>query len=435
MRRYFSRISTQRVADTAFLTATSYAGAVLGFVTSAYAARVLGPDALGQAAVIMGIPALIWSFSAVKSVSVTTRYIVEGAHKAAPEQVNRVIRMGLLVDLAPALLTVLVAVAAGGLLLPSSTRAEAYGILILHVLAYPFYSLAGTGIAVLNAFERFRMLAILFASEKLLGLIATLVVLKQVSTVRAYVLTQAFVMGAYGLALAIAGSVYARRRTGVWWWRRAAPLGVDLIREIRGMLGWNYVTVSVSGVVDNVPLLVLGHVNAAGAGFWKVGASIISASSYFESAMNRVLYPKLVREYQTSPASHIRAMLMGWSLKGGASAAVAYLVLLIALAPLVRLGFGAEYLAMVPGTQLLLFASALCALVFWLNNAYYAAGRVDRWAKAYAIYAAAVVVACVTSIPAGGFVAACASVAALRVAFALSMTLSYGRQLNVGMAA
>jgi hypothetical protein len=57
------------------LAGSQYVAAAVGLVTSVVSARLLGPKDFGLAAVVMSYPMLLGSLVAVKSGSVTTRYI------------------------------------------------------------------------------------------------------------------------------------------------------------------------------------------------------------------------------------------------------------------------------------------------------------------------------------------------------------------------
>src|SRR5687768_14059097 len=85
-------------SDSAMLAASQYLAAIEGFLTNIIAARMLGPSDYGSAALIMAYPTLLWSFAAVKSISVTTRYLASLHMNRQHSDVESICKLGYTLD-------------------------------------------------------------------------------------------------------------------------------------------------------------------------------------------------------------------------------------------------------------------------------------------------------------------------------------------------
>jgi O-antigen/teichoic acid export membrane protein len=383
-----------------------YGAAGIGLVTTLVAARWLGPEAFGLAAVIMAYPAAVFSFASVKTSSVTQRYASGFRATGRRDELLAVVRLGFTVDfgvslVAVALVTVAVVVVGD---LPGT--AGQGDLVTAFALSLPMMSFAGTGFVVLSAFGLFGMAAALQLGEKAVVLLAVVGALLIDRGSAAFVLASAAGQAAAGLAWLLVSSAVLARRTGRWWWtaswRSLAGLGV----ELRSLFGWNFVGVTLSGAMSQLPVVLLGAMRSpVEAGYFRLASTIAVTADYVEAAMSRVAYPLLASSDAEGDVAKTARLVRGWSRR---EAPVATLIVLAAMAALplfVAVVFGDEYGDMIAGAEVLLAGVAVSTAFFFVFPYLYATGQVRTWVFAYGTYAAFALGTGALLAPSGGFLA------------------------------
>jgi O-antigen/teichoic acid export membrane protein len=373
--------------------AAQFTGIGLAVITTAVSARLMGPAAYGVAGMAIAYPSLLCSCLAVKSNAVTTRYLAalrSGSHAA---QIGAICKLGFFVDFAASgAAFVLVGLSAGMVSTTLLHLPDMRGDTIIYAASLPVYSLIGTSGAILASWGRFRTLAFLQVLDRLMTLVSVVVALGLGSGVHGYVRGRAIAQVAIGLLMVAVASSFVRSVSGRWWWRSSLASIGAIRREILTFFGWNYVTVTLSGLVAQLPVLVLGSVRGPiEAGYYRIGANLVTIGSALESSLARVVYPLLSEQWGNNSREAVFGMVRRWTVRGGVPLACAALTSLPLLPVLVPWVLGAQYANMVLGTQVMMAAAAMNLAFFYATALYYAAGRVAMWAKAYAVYSLAVV--------------------------------------------
>ena len=80
----------------------------------------------------------------------------------------------------------------------------------------------------------------------------------------------------------------------VAWWRAPVKRIAWLRRELGATMGWNYLMVTLSGLMAQLPLMWLGRVRGPEeAGFFRLATTIVTTVGYVEGALGRVVSPIL----------------------------------------------------------------------------------------------------------------------------------------------
>jgi O-antigen/teichoic acid export membrane protein len=174
---------------------------------------------------------------------------------------------------------------------------------------------------------------------------------------------------------------------GTWWKASLKPV-VSLKRELMGFFGWNYLSVTLSSLMGQLPVMLLGRFRGPEeAGFYRIATSIVTVSSYLQNALGRVAYPILSARWSIEERENLRNSLKRWTLYAGLPAGMS-LILMIPLLPfLVILLFGSNYQPIITGAQVMMLSAAISTIFFWLSPFYYASGRISLWVKGYTLQA------------------------------------------------
>jgi O-antigen/teichoic acid export membrane protein len=359
------------------LAGSQYVAAAVGLLTSVVSARLLGPKDFGLVAVVTSYPMLLGSLVAVKSGTVTTRYIARFRAEQRADLLAGICKLGYALDFLVSL---------GSALLVTATSWWVAALMIVFAASFPVWSLSGTSQAILTSFERFRWVALLQVLDQIIGSVLVIGLL-----LGGFGVAGAVLGGALGnilialIATCVASNVLRRERLPAWW--RGSIKDVRPLRnEISGLFGWNYLIVTGSGLMGQLPLMFLAHFRGPeAAGFYRLAVSIVTVGSYLETSMGRVVYPALSARWNTDSRTRVLEALKRWTTNAGLPVCLFVLLSLPFFPILIPLIFGSQYAPMVRGAQIMMAGAALSALFFWLNSIYYASANLNIWTLGYAL--------------------------------------------------
>src|SRR5215510_12605592 len=203
--RAMQRTLTHPLAsDSALLATSQYLAATIGFLTNIIAARMLGPRDYGAAALIMAYPTLLWSFAAVKSISITTRYLASFYTSQQRSDVESICKLGYSLDFCSAVAAFGLVSGTGWWVAPTMyDTPTTYGLMLAYASSYPLFSLNGTSSAVLASLGRFRCLAALQIVDRGIMLILVALLLYTGSGILGIVVATAIGQATSGITMAI----------------------------------------------------------------------------------------------------------------------------------------------------------------------------------------------------------------------------------------
>lgn len=401
------------VRDASVLTLAQYGSKVLGLATAVLAARLLGPDKYGLAAVVMAYPVLVRALLALKSDLVTTRYVAgfraSGQHAAL---------LGLC-KLTYGLDFVLGVITVGAVWLTATRwagealRAQpAAWLAVAFAASFPFQFLSKTSLSVFASWGLFSRMALFQLAERALTLVLVVGLIRAGFGVAGIVLGTGAAAAAVGVGMLVAATrVLVSARLGLWWRGSVADIR-HLWKELIAFAGWNQFAISVGAAAGQLPVLLLGNYwGPAMAGFYRLAATIVTASGYPEDSLRRVVYPTLSARWERGGRAGLSLTLRRWTLTAGSIAAGLQLAVIPLLPMVVPLAFTRVYLPIVPGTQLMLVGAAIGSLLFWLKPLYYSANLVNAWATGYGAYQVALLGAVWFAAARFGFVGVAAATA------------------------
>jgi O-antigen/teichoic acid export membrane protein len=376
------------VPSAALLTSGQYVAASVGFVTTLLAARWLGPEAFGLAAVIMAYPAAVSSFASIKTSMVIQRYVSGFQATRRYPELLAACKLGFGVDFAVSVLATALVIATV-LVFGDLPGTEGNGELIaIFALSLPLGSFVGTSIVVLFAFGRIALVAALQVVQKVLLLVAVVTALLIETTTSALVLAIAAGQAAGGLVYLAVASLLLDRAVGDQWWRASWASLRDFARELRSLLGWNFIGVTLTGALTHVPVLLLGAIRSpAEAGYFRIGSTIAITADAVEAAMSRVAYSTLAAIHAEADVQRAARLVVAWSRRESLLGLLAVFAAIALLPALVLIGLGRDYTGMIAGTEMLLVGTAASTAFFFVAPCLYSTGRIKKWVVASGIYA------------------------------------------------
>jgi O-antigen/teichoic acid export membrane protein len=387
------------------LAGSQYIAAAIGLLTNVIAARMLGPADYGSAALIMTYPTLLWSFVSFKPMSITIRYISGFRATGRSEELISICKLGYTLDLV-ASIVVFVLIGGTGWWVARYIYniPDTFWLTIVYGASFPFFSLIGTSQAILTSWEYFHWLSIFQILEKIITFFLILGFLSSGFGASGMIIAIAIGYSASGIIMMIAATYLLYRDGFGYWWSAPISNVASLRKELIAFFGWNYITVTLSGIMGQVPIMLLGRLRGLeDAGFYRLATSLITTGSYVEAALSKVTYPVFSAHWGAGEIEKLRSMIKTWTLRGGIPAGVLLLITIPFFPFILPKVFGPDYSPMVPGVQVMMVGAAIGAVFFWLNPYYYASGRIELWTKIYFVYTAFVIISGWFCVPLWGF--------------------------------
>jgi O-antigen/teichoic acid export membrane protein len=399
------------IQSTALLSAGQYVAAAVGFATTLLAARWLGPQSFGLAAVIIAYPTVVSSFASVKTAAVTQRYI-SGFHATRQHsELLAMCKLGFVVDFGISMFAMTLVVLTVFLVGDLPGTGSDGDLVAFFALSLPLGSFVGTSIVVLFAFGRFGLIATLQVMQKVLVFITVLAALVIHPGPAAFVVGTGIGQATSGLIYLFVASASLDRTVGDRWWKARWSVLKGLRRELRSMLSWNFLSVTLSGAMVQVPILLLGAIRSpVEAGYFRLASTIAVTADAVEAAMGRVAYSTLAVADAKADVHGVARLVVNWSRREARLGALAVLAGMALLPGFVLIALGHRFMGMVPGAEMLLVGTAVSTAFFFLIPYLYSSGQIRKWVVAYGIYAlAALGISAFVARP-GGFFAVAAVV-------------------------
>ncbi|WP_207477029.1 lipopolysaccharide biosynthesis protein [Arenibaculum pallidiluteum] len=349
---------------------------VMQLATFAVIARGLGPVEFGYFALLQTHVQFLSGFATVQSNQAVIHYGVKHLGAEDLPAFQAVLKAGSLMDVAGAVLAMLLAVA----LAPAVAGFLEWDERIV------FYAQCFAPLALANAIATPKGMLRLFGRFDLLARhVVVTPAVRLVGSAVAFLLEAP--LGGYLVVWFVAG--YAGAAVAIWMaWRQAAgkELLAGFTRDLRGLSRpnpgiWRFMAISnVHSTLALVPnyvsvFLVGGLVGPAAAGLYKVAREIGTGLGKPVDLLNQAIYPDLTRLAAARDWRSLGRIAVRSGMMAGAVGAALFLVIVLAGDWVVGLLFGAEFVAATPVLTLLMLSTAISVTVFAAEPVLYALGR------------------------------------------------------------
>lgn len=393
---FWKVLSHRFVRHVGALTAANGINVVLTFVQGILVARWLGPELYGVTALVMSIPAFVYTFFDARSAEASIKYLSEFHALGERQQAAALCRLGYIIDFGVAALAFL-----SSLLLSSWAsrvivhRPELDWLIIVYACAFIPRSLQGTSYAVLAVQGRFPVIA-------LIGSIATVL---RVALVLGLVLAGWNVIGViWGntISMSLTGLIYAfyaqplmRRSWGTISWFTTWSVLKGHRRKVISFLAYNDLNALLGMIPKQLDIVLLGYLRGPlETGFYKLAKSFAVAVGQIAGPLQSVTYPELARlwamQNKIELSQKIKKLAFQVGLPLGLTVASGTILIPFIVPHLI----GEAYRPALPAIELLTISSAVSLAFFWLRPVFMATERIHLWLLFTIIVVVSFTIAC-----------------------------------------
>jgi len=341
----------------------------LGIFQSILVARWLGPKDFGIAALVLGVPALIFTFFDPQTREAVVKYLGEFTTTGDEQKALAVPKLAYVIDgllgiFGVAVVALLAPLAATHILHDSSLVV----LLIIAGVAQTASAPAETSRAVLATFGRFDAIAWQQSGTTVMRLGFVLVAMGTGAGLDGFVYA---VCAASVLDALIAGWLAhraIRRSLGHAWWHGRRRDVAPRLSEMRHFLIYTELTTLVSVFVKQADVVILGWIRGpVEAGYYRLARSITTPATTGTLSLQSVLYPRVAQLTAGDEPVDFLARARQWFLRAGLPLGLASLVFVPVVPQIIETLAGPGYLGAVAATKWLLVGSAFVLACFWLR--------------------------------------------------------------------
>lgn len=360
------------------LGAAEVVGLMASLVQALVLARTLGPRAYGTAALILALPAFVFTFFDPQASEAVVKYLGAATAKDDGPRARGVIKVAYLVDASLALVGIAVVAAcapwAADRILGSDSQA---GLLVVAASCIGLAAPADTSRAVLSTFGRFSAVAWVDGANAAARAALVIGLVSAGHGVAGVVVGTGAGLVAQSLLLGGLAHACTRRATGESWLRGRRDAIRPQLREMGRFLLYTDLTSLAAVFVKQADLVVLGAVRGpVDAGWYRLAQSLTTPVSSLVAALQAVAYPAFSRLVGVGDVDGVARAARRYFLKVGLPLAALTLAGTVAVPTAVRLVGGAAFAPAVPAARWLLVGSAFVIAGFWARPAMYATGQV-----------------------------------------------------------
>ena len=363
--------------------------AVLALASLAVTARGLGPELFGMLVLIHTYAKLIGGLTKFQSWQAVIRYGAAALERGAPAEVQGLIKFTALLDIASALVGVVLAVALAPVVGPwfglgddTVSLAMAYSVLIL-------FTAKATPVGILRLFDRFKVIAVQTTFSPAVSLAGAAMAWASGGGLGAFLLVW-FVAGAVdGVSLGLLGW----REAGRQGLLRGMNLSVAGLTAPHGGI-WRFVWsanlyTSLNAASSHLVTLGVGWLlGPSAAGLFKIASQFASVLVVPATLLRRSIYPELAKLTAQGSARAVRRIVARAGAVAGALAVAAVVVLAAIGGPLISLTVGDAYLGAYGVLVVVAAATAISIFGVALDPVFFAMGRPDVMLRVSVIVAA-----------------------------------------------
>jgi len=380
-------IGRQLFRDVGVQTAANVVDAGLSVLQGMVVARWLGPALYGVSALVMMYPGLLFTFLDPRASDASIKYLGEFASRGERERASAMCTLGYVVDLATALVALLLVAASAGWAAEHVVHAPELRLpMVLFTASFVPRAFAGTSIAVLTTLGRFRTLATVTVLQATLRTALVVVLVQGGAGVVGVVAGNALAMVLHGTLLTLLAYPTITATWGRAPFARAWSVLAGRRRAIFSFLLYNDLNAFLGSFVKQVDVLFLGWLSGpTDAGFYRLAKSLGTMLGLIVAPLQGTTYPRLARLWALGRETELRAAVRQYALWIGAPLGVAVLVALPLLPSVIAGLVGERYLPAATTAQIVLAGGAMWLAGFWVRPYLMAVGRIRTFTRLYLI--------------------------------------------------
>ncbi len=348
------------------------ASGIFTAIQTVVVARLLGVTDYGLLTLVIAYISILNMFFDLKVWETATKYIGTYLEKGELDKTRSMIKLSYILDIGSGIIAFIIAILSAKLIsLYVIKSPDAYVLIWIFSISLFIDTANSTSDAILRVFDRFKTIAFINSSQKLLRLLIVAGFLFAGFGIKGVL--YGFIIASFlGFAVRMWAVVKTLNESGLQGWLGAK---VGLVRDEWKGIAWflgntSFIATLKTGNEKYLGVMILGYFAGKDAvAYYKIASSVASIINKVVDPLYEAIYPELVK-FTTSNAYKDFEKMIKSSTKALVLIIIPAAVIMIIFAePIIKIVFGAEYLPTTNALRIMAAAVLILKLTFWINPA------------------------------------------------------------------
>ena len=348
------------------------ASGIFTAIQTVVVARLLGVSDYGLLTLVIAYISILNMLFDLKVWETATKYIGTYLEQGELDKTRSMIKLSYILDIGSGIIAFIIAILSAKLISIYVIKSpDAYVLIWIFSISLFIDTANSTSDAILRVFDRFKTIAFINSSQKLLRLLIVAGFLFAGFGIKGVL--YGFIIASFlGFAVRMWAVVRTLDESGLQGWL-GAKIGLvsDEWKGIAWFLGnTSFIATLKTGNEKYLGVMILGYFAGKDAvAYYKIASSVASIINKVVDPLYEAIYPELVKFTTTNAYKDFKKMI-----KSSTKALVfiiipAAVIMIIFAEPIINIAFGSDYLPATNALRIMAAAMLILKLTFWINPA------------------------------------------------------------------
>ena len=348
------------------------ASGIFTAIQTVVVARLLGVSDYGLLTLVIAYISILNMFFDLKVWETATKYIGTYLEKGELDKTRSMIKLSYILDIGSGIIAFIIAILSAKLISAYVIKSpDAYVLIWIFSISLFIDTANSTSDAILRVFDRFKTIAFINSSQKLLRLLIVAGFLLAGFGIKGVL--YGFIIASFlGFAVRMWAVVKTLDESGLQGWLGAK---IGLVKDEWKGIAWflgntSFIATLKTGNEKYLGVMILGYFAGKDAvAYYKIASSVASIINKVVDPLYEAIYPELVKFTTVNAYKDFKKMI-----KSSTKALVliiipAAVIMIIFAEPIVKIVFGSDYLPATNALRIMAAAVLILKLTFWINPA------------------------------------------------------------------
>ena len=367
-----SNIQKKLYLNASWLFGGKTASGIFTAIQTVVVARLLGVTDYGLLTLVIAYISILNMFFDLKVWETATKYIGTYLEKGELDKTRSMIKLSYILDIGSGIIAFIIAILSAKLISIYVIKSpDAYVLIWIFSISLFIDTANSTSDAILRVFDRFKTIAFINSSQKLLRLLIVAGFLFAGFGIKGVL--YGFIIASFlGFAVRMWAVVKTLDESGLQGWLGAK---IGLVRDEWKGIAWflgntSFIATLKTGNEKYLGVMILGYFAGKDAvAYYKIASSVASIMNKVVDPLYEAIYPELVKFTTSNAYKDFKKMI-----KSSTKALVliiipAAVIMIIFAEPIIKIAFGSDYLPATNALRIMAAAVLILKLTFWINPA------------------------------------------------------------------
>lgn len=348
------------------------ASGIFTAIQTVVVARLLGVSDYGLLTLVIAYISILNMFFDLKVWETATKYIGTYLEQGELDKTRSMIKLSYVLDIGSGIIAFIIAILSAKLISVYVIKSpDAYVLIWIFSISLFIDTANSTSDAILRVFDRFKTIAFINSSQKLLRLLIVAGFLFAGFGIKGVL--YGFIIASFlGFAVRMWAVVRTLDESGLQGWLGAK---IGLVRDEWKGIAWflgntSFIATLKTGNEKYLGVMILGYFAGKDAvAYYKIASSVASIINKVVDPLYEAIYPELIKFTTSNAYTDFKKMIKSTTKALVFIIIPAAVIMIIFAEPIISIVFGSDYLPATNALRIMAAAMLILKLTFWINPA------------------------------------------------------------------